>query len=278
MRRFINNLVLTSVLLTAPFATQYALACVVKADSALASADCPQSIDYLVYGTSAEPLQIVEPSGHISGFISDVINEVFVGSDIAIVPVVKPIVRHKGVMINGKAKRWIAYALNSWRKEGVWSNATFADVEILPYSLSLGFKGWGDSPASVPAVDVNKLAELGVVWIHGFKYPGTAEFSEAYGFEYDRAKNHAAMLNMVEAGHIRYFMEHAPRMKYVMKKQGIDAANYDFFSLATYVAPTSLTLLMSNDVGAEVIALVNRRLKEMTESGRLAALAQSYDL
>jgi polar amino acid transport system substrate-binding protein len=278
MRLFINNVVLLLLLFTAPVTVQFVQACEVEADSAVKGADCTQSIDYLVYGTSAEPLQIVEPSGHVSGFISDVINEIFAGSDISIIPVVKPIARHKGAMINGKAKRWIAYALNSWRQENVWSNATFADIEMLPYSLSLGFKDLGDWPPPMPAVDVNKLAELGVVWIRGFKYPGTAGFSDAYGFEFDRAKNHAAMLKMVEAGHVRYFMEHAPRMRYVMKKQGVDVAEYDFFSIAAYVPPTSLTLLMSNDLGEEVIALVNRRLKEMASSGRLAVLARSYKL
>lgn len=289
----INHLVLVLFVFAFQAMTQFAAACVLETDPDRAylgeaylgksylgetKADCNESIDYLVYGTSAEPLQIIRPNGTIDGFITNVVSEVFAGTHISVTPVVKPIGRHKGAMINGKAKRWIAYALNSWRKETVWANATFADVELLPYSLSLGFKASGEWPPQIPAVNVNRLSEQGVVWIRGFKYPGTAEFSSAYGFEFDRAKNHVAMLNMVEAGRVRYFMEHAPRMKYVMRKQGVDAANYDFFSLAAYVPPTSLTLLMSNDLGAEVIALVNRRLKEMADSGRLAALARSYDL
>ncbi len=254
------------------------MACSVEADTGEIAADCNTSIDYLIYGTSGVPLQIVHPNGDVSGFITDVVNEVFTGSDISLTASVKPIARHKGAMINGSGKRWIAYALNSWRKETVWENATFAEVELLPYVLSLGYKDLGEWPPPIPAVDVNELAEKGVVWIRGFKYPGTTEFSEAYGFEFDRAKNHEEMLHMVEADRARYFMEHAPRMKYVMKQQGIDVGDYDFFSLASYVSPTSLTLLMSNDLGPEVIALVNRRLQEMADSGRFAVLAQPYGL
>ena len=236
------------------------------------------SINYLIYGTSAEPLQIVEQEGRYSGYITDVIKEVFAGSEITVNPVLKPIVRHKAAMINGQAERWIAYALNSWRQQTVWQDATFAEVELLPYALSLGYKDLGIWPPPTPAVDVNTLAEKGVVWIRGFKYPGTGQFSKTYGFEFQRAKNHQAMLNMVEADHARYFMEHAPRMKYVMKKQGVDVAEYDFFSLADFVPPTSITLLMSNDLGEEVITLVNRRLQEMADSGRLRVLAKPYGL
>lgn len=272
----IKNFLLLCVTCISQLFTQSAAACEFESG-------CQQPINYLIYGTSAEPLQIVESDAEdgtktqVSGFITDVVNEVFASSGISILPSVKPIARHKVAMIDGRAKRWIAYALNSWRKESVWSDATFTDVELLPYTLSLVFKHVNTLSGNMQ-VDVDKLSEQGVVWIRGFKYPGTLEFSEAYGFEFYRAKNHVAMLSMVEAGHVQYLMEHAPRIKYVMKKQGVNEEDYDFFSLASYVPPTSLTLLMSNDLGPDVIAFVNRRLKEMAESDRLNVLARSYGL
>ena len=109
------------------------------------------SINYLIYGTSAEPLQIVEQEGRYSGFITDVVNEVFADSGVTVNPLLKPIGRHKVAMINGQAERWIAYALNSWRKETVWQDATFADVELLSYTLSLGYKDLAgeESPSNV---------------------------------------------------------------------------------------------------------------------------------
>lgn len=239
------------------------------------AADIP-AVNYLVYGTAGEPLQVVQGDGEVGGFITDVVTEVFAGSGVAVVPVIKPITRQKPNMINGKAKRWIAYALGSWRQEGVWGDATFAGVDLIPYSLSLGYKKRAPEPEVMNLTE--SLLAGGVVWIRGFKYPGTEAFSQRYHFNFDRAKNHTAMLNMVAAGHTRFFMEHEPRMRYIMAKQGMKADDFSFYSLKSEVPPTSITLLMSNDLGAETIALVNRRLAEMQGSGRIAELTEAYGL
>lgn len=229
-------------------------------------------IHYLVYGSAAEPLQIIESNGVLRGFITDVVNEVFEPSNIAIKPVMKPIKRIKREMIQGQAKRWIAYALRSWKSEGVWDGASFATVDLLPYHLSLGYKKTSSN------IELQHLSQQGVVWIQGFRYPGTKAFSDRYQFEFQRAKDHTAMLKMVEAGRVHYFMEHKPRMLHVMDKLGVDKSSYGFYSLHTQVPPTHITLLMSNDLGPEVIAFVNRRLTEMSLSGRIQELSHRYKL
>jgi len=229
-------------------------------------------INYLVYGRAAEPLQIIDSNGFLTGYITDVINEVFEQSDITIVPIIKPIKRIKREMIQGYAKRWIAYALRSWKSEDVWRDARFASVDLMPYHLSLGHK------KSSGDVNFQQLSQQGVVWIQGFRYPGTRAFSDRYQFEFQRAKDHTAMLKMVEAGRVNYFMEHEPRMRHVMNKLGVDQNLYEFHSLETEVPPTSITLLMSNDLGPEVIGFVNRRLIEMSKTGRIQELARRYGL
>jgi len=232
-------------------------------------------IHYLVYGRAGEPLQIIDSDGFLTGFITDVVNEVFEQSDITIIPIIKPIIRIKREMIQGHAKRWIAYALRSWESEGVWSNvsfARFASVDLLPYHLSLGYK------KSSGDIDLQQLSQQGVVWIQGYRYPGTQALSDRYQFEFQRAKSHAAMLKMVEAGRVGFFMEHAPRMRHIMNKLEVDKNSYEFYSLAQEVPSTSITLLMSNDLGPEVIAFVNRRLTEMSRSGRIQELSHRYAL
>ena len=230
------------------------------------------NINYLVYGSAGEPLQIIEQDGLLSGFVTDVVNEVFAGKDWHIQPVMKPIKRIKREMVQGKAKRWIAYALRSWKSEGVWGNTTFADVDLLSYHLSLGYK---KSPISKSLSDIS---ERGVVWIQGFRYPGALEFSRRYDFRFQRAKDHTSMLKMVEAGRVYAFMEYAPRMVYVMNKLEVDRSGYEFLSLADEIPPTSITLLMSNDLGSDVISFINHRLKAMEESGRIHELALRYGL
>ncbi len=229
-------------------------------------------INYLVYGNAAEPFQIMTSDGLLGGFITDVVNEVFEQSDIELLPITKPIKRIKREMIQGEAKRWIAYALRSWKSEGVWGDTTFASVDLLQYHLSLGYKKTPEN------IELNRLGQSGVVWIQGFRYPGADEFAERYGFHFQRVKNHLAMLKMVEAGRTQFFMEHAPRMRHVMKQLDIDSNHYDFYSLEEEIPPTSITLLMSNDLGEEVIAFVNRRLLAMTRAGRVQELAQRYKL
>lgn len=229
-------------------------------------------VHYLVYGSAAEPFQITKAEGSLSGFITDIVNEVFEQSDISINPIMKPIKRIKREMIHGEAKRWVTYALRSWKFEGVWDAATFASVDLLQYHLSLGYKK-DDKP-----VVLQRLFKDRVVWIQGFRYPGANEFSQRYGFQFQRVKNHAAMLKMVEAGRTKFFMEYAPRMHHVMTQLALDSDRYDYYSLESEIPPTSITLLMSNDLGEEVIAFVNHRLLAMKASGRIHQLALHYNL
>ncbi|MBA35533.1 MAG: hypothetical protein CMI14_08885 [Oleispira sp.] len=227
-------------------------------------------IHYLVYG--AEPLQIIASDGAVSGFITDVVDDVFSSTDISVLPVSKPIKRIKREMMHGQAKRWIAYALRSWESEGVWGNTTFADTDLLQYHLSLGYK------RKPTELDLTQLSREGVVWIRGFRYPGTSQFSQRYDFDFLRAIDHVAMLKMVEAGRAEYFMEYAPRMRHVMDKLGVEPSAYQFYSLASEVPPTSITLLMSNDLGVDVINFVNRRLAVMAKAGRIQELVGYYGL
>jgi hypothetical protein len=265
----LRSIVLTAVILISPFLAKSALALTTSSDET-------SFVNYLVYGTAGEPLQMVNAKGDVSGFITDVVNEIFSDSDIVVIPIIKPITRQKPEMINGEATRWIAYALNSWKKEGVWANTTFAEIDLIPYTLSLGYKKV-EGLVEISQLSRN-LTQGGIVWIRGFKYPGTMAFSERYGFEFDRAKNHTAMLKMVDAGYVQFFMEHAPRMRYIMKKENIDEKDFLFYSLQDEVPPTAITLLMSNDLGIDTIAMVNRRLKEMFAAGRIAELTRVYGL
>jgi hypothetical protein len=265
----LRSIALTAMILISPILVKNALA-------ATTSSDETPFVNYLVYGTAGEPLQMVDANGDVSGFITEVVNEIFSDSGIAVIPIIKPITRQKPEMINGEATRWIAYALNSWKKEGVWANATFSDIDLIPYTLSLGYKKV-EGLEEISQLS-KSLTQGGVVWIRGFKYPGTKAFSERYGFEFDRAKNHAAMLKMVDAGYVKFFMEHAPRMRYIMKKENINEEEFLFYSLQDEVPPTAITLLMSNDLGIDTIAMVNRRLKAMFAAGRIAELTRAYGL
>jgi hypothetical protein len=275
--RFLHYAVLLLVVVLSWGLAKPASACRIEVES-LEVTNCANVIEYLVYGNSAEPLQIIQPDGLVSGYISDVISEVFSGSKLSIVPVIKPIIRHRIAMKNGKTKRWISYGLNSWRQQEQWKNAVFADVELLPYTLSLGYKDSEQWPPASEQIDLTELAEEGVAWIQGYKYPGVEAFKQRYQFQFDRAKSQAAMVRMVEAGRVKYFMEHAPRMKYAMKKQGSDPDRYRFYSLTEEITPTSITLLMSRDLGADIIAFINQRLQAMADSGRLKVLAKPYGL
>lgn len=275
--RFLHYAVLLLVFVLSWGLSKPASACRIEVES-LEVTNCADVIEYLVYGNSAEPLQIIQPDGLVSGYVTDVIDEIFSQSELSVIPVIKPIMRHRLAMENGQAKRWIAYGLNSWRQQNVWQNAVFADVDLLPYALSLGYKDVGQWPPQPDVVDLTELSEQGVTWIQGYKYPGVEAFNQRYQFQFDRVKNHAAMVRMVEAGRVKYFMEHAPRMKYVMRKIGVDSETYRFYSLADEVTPTAITLLISRDVGIEVIAFINRRLRAMSDSGQLKELAKPYGL
>lgn len=229
-------------------------------------------IQYLVYGSAGEPLQILGNNPFGQGLVSDVVQEVFRPSTYEVTTVVKPLKRIKREMQYGQAKRWITYALRSWKKEGVWENATFADVDLVPYALSLVYY---DKNHHTP-FHLKDLNQRNVVWLQGFKYPGALLFREKHNFSYLRASNHLSAIKMIEADRAPYFMENEARIRFAMMRLGISADDYSFVPLNTEIEPTGITLLMSNDLSEKTRAFVNRRLQELQQSGWLAERARHY--
>lgn len=232
----------------------------------------PEDIHYLVYGSAGEPLQILNDESAGEGLVTDVIHEIFSSSSYQIHTVVKPLRRIKREMQYGQAKRWIAYALRSWEQEGIWENATFAGVDLIPYRLSLASHKMSKSEG----FNLRRLSGQQVVWLQGFKYPGALRFRDKYGFTYLRATSHQSAIKMLEAGRAPYFMESAARIRFAMQQLGISEEEYRFFPLDHEIPPTTITLLMSNDLGERVHEFVNHRLKELQASGWLEKRAVHY--
>ncbi|MYM61868.1 amino acid ABC transporter substrate-binding protein [Pseudomaricurvus sp. HS19] len=239
------------------------------------NSDERDTITYLVYGAAAEPYQILNPAGlnyPSSGFISDLVRAVFSDSEYRIREEVKPIRRAKRDMLNGNATRWVAYALRSWEEEGVWGDATFAEVDLLDYRLSLMAR------ASTEAPTPERMRANGVVWIQGYRYPGTDDFAGRNGLQFLRATDHRSAVRMVIGGRASYFMEESSRIAYALANLGEDQASYRFYPLDNEVAPTRITLLMSNDLGPGVQDFINQRLRQLQRDGSLQQLAAKYQL
>ena len=248
-------------------------AAVIPAGSDLAGND--NTITYLVYGAAAEPYQILNPAGQnhpSTGFISDVVRAVFADTPYRLREEVKPIRRAKRDMLNGLTTHWIAYALRSWAAEGVWGNATFADVDLLDYQLSLMARD------GTPVPSPQRMRAQGVVWIQGYSYPGTDEFASRHGLQFLRATDHRSAVRMVMGGRAGYFMEESSRIVYALTNLGEDLAAYRFYPLNDEVPPTKITLLMSNDLGPGVQGFINRRLRQLQQDGTLQQLAGRYQL
>lgn len=231
-----------------------------------------QTINYLVYGSAGEPLQILNRPAVGAGLVTDVVKAIFQDSNYHITTTIKPIKRIKREMEHDQVSHWIAYALRSWRDEGVWGNTTFASVDLIDYGLSIGYK------VNDAGFALEQLRGRHVVWIQGYKYPGALEFSERYGFGFLRAKNQISALKMVEAGRAPYLMENEARLRYFMATLGVPQHDYKFVSLDHEIAPTQITLLMSNDLGAQTHQFVNARLRELQAGGGLELLRQKYGL
>ncbi|MBU3069884.1 hypothetical protein KOI40_08625 [Aestuariicella sp. G3-2] len=232
----------------------------------------PKDIHYLVYGSAGEPLQILNDEAAGEGLVTDVIHEIFRSSSYQLHTVIKPLRRIKREMQYGQAKRWIAYALRSWGQEGIWENATFADIDLIPYRLSLAYP----EKSKFGTFNLRRLSGRQVVWLQGFKYPGALRFRDKYGFTFLRATSHQSAIKMLEADRAPYFMESAARIRFAMQQLGIEKEKYRFFPLDHEIPPTTITLLMSNDLGEHVHEFVNHRLKELQASGWLKKRAEKY--
>ncbi|NHO65579.1 hypothetical protein G8770_08510 [Aestuariicella hydrocarbonica] len=236
------------------------------------SPDPAETIHYLVYGSAGEPLQILNQSGIGEGLVTDVVHEIFRNAPYELTTIIRPLKRIKREMQYGEVKRWIAYALRSWEQEGVWDHATFAEVDLIHYPLSLVYA----DDRGEQELDLHSLNGQEVIWLRGFKYPGALNFQDQFGLTYLRTSDHVSAVKMLKAGRAVYFMENAARIRFAMQRLGVAAEQYRFFPLKQVVPPTQITLLMSNDLSEKTRAFVNDRLAQLQHSGWLSERAKHY--
>jgi len=254
----------------------FSLASHSEVESSFGSGVKSPPINYLIYGRSAEPYQIIDRPGQVSGMgrgiVTDLVVEIFRDSPYQLKPVIKPVKRIKREMAAGAVKNWITYGFRSWESLPEWRHVAFADSDLLPYSLSLATRRDNIREQGL----VKDLKGQDIIWIHGYSYAGLEQFIDTFKVRFEFAKNHMQAIKMLAQQRKVFFMENEERIRYAMKKVGVTESDFAFLSMEPYVKSTQLTLIMGGDMDPEMRDFVNQRLARLLESGYVAEAANRY--
>ncbi len=231
-------------------------------------------LDYLVYSNHNAPYQFSDVENGHKGIVCHIVDRIAARSGSVVHPHMEPIKRLKRSIELNKYRHWITYGVRSWQTLPAWRDHHFSRIDIFQFNPVLIQLADAD-------VVINTLADIGskkVLIIRGLDYGATYDFMVSRGATIESVDTQKKALNMLRQGRADVFLEDKHRVDYAL---ATTVLRPDFFRMAPVTGASlealSVALVMSKDMPAENVAVMNQVLQEMSESGELEALVNRYN-
>lgn len=221
-----------------------------------------------------EPIQIHDNQNPMKGgVVTEIIANLFNSPKYKIIPTVVPWIRLESTINRNELKNWIVYGGNpKTLKETELSKIpifSWKHVLVVPKKQNFKFKSISD------------LYDKDLILIYGFDYPGLETFLNSKNKngrikDGTRPKSISGALRMLSLGRGFGYIDVDFRLKYNMKMLGLNIKDYDFYDFSSVIKRIPIYLMFDKSMNNEVKNFINRRLKELHDSGELASIAAKY--
>lgn len=229
-----------------------------------------KTINYYVIANQAQPFQIEESGEKQSGMVTDIVRKVFENSDYEIVYHTYPFNRMIATLEAGGEPNWITFGSPNWGKVQA-ENLSDKPIYTVKHTLVTSKRN---------AFEFNGMESMkgkGVVLLLGFDYPDLLPYIENGTVEDIRVKDYQAAFRVVQrTPGDTAFVEMASRVKYNMKKLGLNPQDFITQPFSTVIPDYSIYLAFSHQMEPEIQDFINQRLEQMRVSGELDAIIANY--
>ena len=227
-------------------------------------------INYMVIQDQAQPFQNHQDKKNHSGIITDVIKRIFSGPEYEVKIHTLPFNRMISVLEKGEMKNWITFGSPSW--PGVQS-ANLSSLPVFNVQHSL-------LTSTQQNYNINSVQDLfgkTMVLMHGFDYPGLESYIAEKKIKAIKVKSYQSAFKVVnrlkdKAG----FVEMDIRIKYNLKKQALEARDYNLHNFSKVIADYDLYLAMSPNFDKALQQHLDKELTKLQQSGNLEKIIKTY--
>lgn len=235
-------------------------------------------LHYLVVVDSAEPYQIKHRSpgsdyGITSGgVVSDLLREIFTGTDVVIKEVYLPVKRVAQYVTNPESPDWVSYGSPRWSSESAKQQTDFLSPALFTqrHSLvSLRKKGQRHQ-------DYDDLRGKYLILITGYRYGFLDELVRDYGVEAYRTNSHANAVKMLAAGRGDYYLAHDMKARWTIRQLGVAEERFEFHEFRKNTSDAKVGITVKKNLSSDLRAHLERGLSQLHASGRLQEIIGRY--
>jgi len=227
-------------------------------------------VNYMVIQDQAQPFQNHQNKKNHSGIITDIVRKIFSSPEYNVKIHTLPFNRMISMLEKGNIDNWITFGSPNW--PGVQS-ANLSKLPVFNVQHSL-------LTSKQQNFDISSVQDLfgkTVILLHGFDYPGLEEHIATKEIKAIKVKNYKSAFKVVnrlkdKAG----FVEMNVRIKYNLKKQALEARNYNLHNFSKVIADYDLHLAMSPNFDKALQQHLDKELTKLQQSGNLEKIIKTY--
>ncbi|NOH71162.1 ABC transporter substrate-binding protein [Vibrio pectenicida] len=242
-------------------------AAILMLNTSFASAN---KVDYYVIAEQARPFQIETKGADHSGIVTDIVKEVFKGSEHQLNYHTYPFNRMISILSSQDQGNWITYGSPNWGKV---QSENLSEEPIYTVRHNLLF-------SSKKPIDYNQVSDLKgkiVVLLMGFDFPELQPYFASGEMQEMRVKNYQSAFRVVDRhpGDM-VFVEMDSRIIYNQNQLNLDKKLYSQQDFNDVIPDYSVYLALSPTMDKEVQDYINKRLKVLKKQGKIDEIIKQY--
>lgn len=229
-----------------------------------------EEINYLVVEDISEPFQITENNESKGGIVSDIIDEIFKGSQYSITRHVLPLKRLYKLVESGEVTNWIAYDAKVWNALSQWGN--FVDEPLFPVNHTY-LTCQQDAPVQISSS--KDIETHNVAIIKNFDYPELTQLQQAGKLSLTSVDGYQQGINLAGLNRIDGFIEMELRLRFNIQQEQLNKPCFQFIDMSQVIPEYSiyLTIDKNNNV---LNSFAKQRIKKLKEAGAIDSILDSY--
>lgn len=248
------------------------VACDVTAGEAeLLSSAGLAAVNYLVIEEKVRPFQIVHEGRSEGGIISDIVEEIFRGTGITVNPVVFPVNRLRLSVRDGTITNWIAHDSPVWNSYGARGEMVEQPLFMTRHVLLTC-----SSRIQSPVTAIEELSGYSLAVLSHMDYLEVDRAAEEGLIRLVPVDRFQAGLTQVSMGRVDGFIEMVSKIRYHLRQFDGDKRCMREVDISAIIPDYPVHLSVDKRLPGEIKALVQRRLKEIADSGQLETILRRY--
>lgn len=227
-------------------------------------------VDYYVIAEQARPFQIETKGADHSGIVTDIVKEVFKGSEHQLDYHTYPFNRMISILSSQDQGNWITYGSPNWGKV---QSENLSEEPIYTVRHNILF-------SSKKPINYNQVSDLKgkvVVLLMGFDFPELQPYFASGEIQEMRVKNYQSAFRIVDRhpGDM-VFVEMGSRITYNQNQLNLDKKLYSQHGFNDVMPDYSVYLALSPSMDKEVQDYINQRLKVLKKQGKIDEIIKQY--